>query len=41
VELPDVMALLIGICHGALRGEWDPALRDRVLTIVFNGLRPT
>lgn len=40
VEPPEVMALLISICQGALHGGWDEPLRKRTLDIVFAGLRP-
>jgi AcrR family transcriptional regulator len=36
----EVMALLVALCQGALRGGWSPALQERALAIVFAGLRP-
>ena len=39
VAPPEVIALLTGLCHGALRGGWDRALQDRTLAVVFAGLR--
>src|SRR3954470_24852639 len=36
----EVMALLVAVCQGALRGGWPPALQSRTLSIVFAGLRP-
>jgi AcrR family transcriptional regulator len=36
----EVMALLVAVCQGALRGGWSPALQRRTLSIVFDGLRP-
>jgi len=35
----EVMALLVAVCQGALRGGWPPALQRRTLSIVFDGLR--
>lgn len=35
----EVMALLVALCQGALRGGWPPALQERTLAIVFAGLR--
>ena len=40
VQLPEVMALLISLCQGALHGGWDAPLRERTLAVVFTGLRP-
>lgn len=40
VRLDEVMALLDSACQGALRGGWDPNLRDRTLHIIFRGLAP-
>lgn len=40
IELDEVMALLVATGQGALRAGWEPALQDRVLGIVFDGLRP-
>lgn len=39
VRLPEVMALLTSVCHGALHGGWDERLRARTLAVVFAGLR--
>lgn len=39
-ELPEVMALLIGVCQAALAVGWDAGVRERVLMIIFDGLRP-
>jgi hypothetical protein len=36
----EVMALLVAVCQGALRGGWSPGLQERTLAIVFDGLRP-
>jgi AcrR family transcriptional regulator len=36
----EVMALLVAICQGALRGGWSPALQERALAIVFAGMQP-
>jgi AcrR family transcriptional regulator len=40
VQLPEVMALLVSLCQGALHGGWDATLQARALTVVFTGLRP-
>jgi len=40
VGVPEVMALLIGLCQASLHTRWEPDLRDRTLAIVFAGLRP-
>ncbi|MEU4426417.1 helix-turn-helix domain-containing protein [Actinoplanes sp. NPDC024001] len=40
VRLPEVMALLVSLCQGALHGGWDQALQSRILDVVFTGLRP-
>lgn len=40
VRLPEVMALLVSLCQGALHGGWDEHLRTRTLAVVFHGLRP-
>jgi AcrR family transcriptional regulator len=40
IEADEVMALLVAVCQGALRGGWPPALQRRTLAIVFDGLRP-
>ncbi|MER6831741.1 TetR/AcrR family transcriptional regulator [Streptosporangium sp. NPDC000563] len=39
VRLDEVIALLTGICQGALHAGWDDDLRRRTLAIVFAGLR--
>lgn len=39
VRLPEVMALLAGVCQGALHGGWDEQLQARTLAVVFAGLR--
>ncbi|SNY40378.1 hypothetical protein [Paractinoplanes atraurantiacus] len=39
VELPEVMALLVSLCRGALQGRWDDNLRTRTLAIVYAGMR--
>jgi AcrR family transcriptional regulator len=36
----EVMALLVAVCQGALRGGWSPALQRNTLAIVFAGLSP-
>jgi len=36
----EVMALVVAVCQGALRGGWPAGLRERTLAIVFAGLRP-
>ncbi|GIM93519.1 TetR/AcrR family transcriptional regulator [Paractinoplanes toevensis] len=36
----EVMALLVAVCQGALRGGWSPSLQRDTLAIVFAGLRP-
>lgn len=38
VRLPEVMALLVSVCQGALHGGWDEELRTRTLAVVFAGL---
>jgi AcrR family transcriptional regulator len=40
VRLPEVMALLTSLCQGALAGGWNPGQQERVLAIVFAGMRP-
>jgi hypothetical protein len=40
VRLDEVMALPAAACQGALHGGWDQDLRERILAIVFIGLRP-
>lgn len=39
VRLPEVMALLISLCQGALAGGWNDGQQQRVLAIVYAGLR--
>ncbi|WP_433042571.1 TetR/AcrR family transcriptional regulator [Dactylosporangium sp. CS-033363] len=38
IRRPEVMALLTGVCQGALHGGWDERLQERTLAIVFAGL---
>lgn len=38
VRLPEVMALLVSVCQGALQGGWDAELQRRTLAVVFAGL---
>jgi AcrR family transcriptional regulator len=38
VGADEVMALLIALCQGALRGGWSPGLQARTLAIVLAGL---
>jgi AcrR family transcriptional regulator len=38
VGLPEVMALLVSVCQGALHGGWDERLRSRTLAVIFAGL---
>lgn len=38
-RVTDVMALLAAASQGALRGRWDRQSRDRMLGIIFDGLR--
>jgi AcrR family transcriptional regulator len=38
VGTDEVMALLVALCQGALRGGWSPALQRDTLAIVFAGL---
>ncbi|WP_433829274.1 TetR/AcrR family transcriptional regulator [Actinoplanes sp. CA-015351] len=40
VALPEVMALLVSLCQGALHGGWDAGLQTRTLAVVFAGLSP-
>ncbi|HEU4948133.1 MAG TPA: TetR/AcrR family transcriptional regulator [Kribbella sp.] len=37
---PEVYALLIGASRGATATELEPDVRDRMLAIIFDGLRP-
>jgi AcrR family transcriptional regulator len=39
VRLDEVLALLAATAQGALQGGWSSDLRDRVLAVVFAGLR--
>ena len=39
VRPPEVLAVLRGTCQAALSAGWDADLRERVLRIVFDGLR--
>jgi AcrR family transcriptional regulator len=41
VGLPEVMTLLVGASDAAQRVGNDPAVRERALTVVFDGLRTT
>ncbi|GAA3927839.1 helix-turn-helix domain-containing protein [Actinoplanes auranticolor] len=38
VGRPEVMALLVSVCQGALQGGWDEGLQARTLAVVFAGL---
>jgi hypothetical protein len=38
VRPPEVMALLVSVCQGALQGGWDAVLRERTLAVIFAGL---
>ncbi|MEV6865832.1 hypothetical protein AB0M44_33145 [Streptosporangium subroseum] len=40
IHLDEVIALLTGVCQGALHAGWDRDLQRRTLAIVFEGLRP-
>jgi AcrR family transcriptional regulator len=40
VRQPEVLALLISVCQGALQGGWDEELRARTLAVIFAGLAP-
>lgn len=40
VRVPEVMALLIGLCQASLQTRWEADLRARTLAIVFAGLGP-
>ena len=40
VRIDDVMALLVAASQGALRAGWDRRLRERTVSIIFDGLRP-
>ena len=39
VRLPEVMALLVSVCQGALHGGWDEQLQTRTLAVIFAGLK--
>jgi AcrR family transcriptional regulator len=39
VRLPEVMALLTGVCQGALHGGWNEQLQARTLAVIFAGLK--
>ncbi|GAA2795731.1 helix-turn-helix domain-containing protein [Kribbella solani] len=39
-EFPEVYALLIGASRGATAAKLDPAVRDRMLTLIYAGLKP-
>ncbi|GAA4216667.1 MULTISPECIES: TetR/AcrR family transcriptional regulator [Microbispora] len=41
VGVPEVLALLIGLCQASLHAGWSPEVRDRTLAVVFDGLRPS
>ncbi|MBG0820427.1 helix-turn-helix transcriptional regulator [Planomonospora sp. ID91781] len=38
VGRPEVMALLVSVCQGALQGGWDLELQERTLAVIFAGL---
>lgn len=38
VRLPEVMALLVSVCQGALHGGWEEHLQTRTLAVIFAGL---
>jgi AcrR family transcriptional regulator len=40
VRTDEVIALLTGLCQGALSAGWDADLQQRTLAVVFAGLRP-
>jgi AcrR family transcriptional regulator len=40
VHIDEVVALLTSTCQGALSGGWDHDLQRRILTVIFDGLRP-
>jgi hypothetical protein len=40
VDLDQVVALLVGACLAAERGNLDRGVQARALAIVFDGLRP-
>ncbi|MDG6105721.1 TetR/AcrR family transcriptional regulator [Dactylosporangium aurantiacum] len=39
LAMPELLALLGAACLGAERNQWDDALRDRALGLLFDGLR--
>ncbi|MFC6023474.1 TetR/AcrR family transcriptional regulator [Plantactinospora solaniradicis] len=39
VRLPEVMALFLSVCQGALHAGWDNQLQARTLAVIFAGLR--
>ncbi|AGZ43758.1 TetR/AcrR family transcriptional regulator [Actinoplanes friuliensis] len=39
IALPEVMALLVSLCQGALQGGWPPDLQTRTLAVIYAGLR--
>lgn len=39
LTMPELLALLAAVSHGAERGQWPPPLLHRTLTLVFDGLR--
>jgi AcrR family transcriptional regulator len=41
VRLPEVMALLVSVCQGALHGGWDEQLQAGTLAVIFAGLKRT
>jgi len=38
IRQPEVMALLVSVCQGALQGGWDADLQARTLAVIFAGL---
>jgi AcrR family transcriptional regulator len=38
IRPPEVMALLVSVCQGALQGGWDADLQERTLAVIFAGL---
>ncbi|MGW6198861.1 TetR/AcrR family transcriptional regulator [Kribbella sp. NPDC055110] len=39
-EMPEVYALLIGASRGATAAKLDPETRDRMLALIYDGLKP-
>jgi AcrR family transcriptional regulator len=39
-QMPEVYALLIGASRGATAANLDPELRDRMLALIYDGLKP-